>query len=82
MYISESITAFNVNGYDKILSITPPPKISSEELQRVFTDIHQHPEKMAEYDWIYFSRKELDYILIVMKKEKKAISFLVLTKNS
>ena len=87
MYISESIKAFNIKGYDKILSITPPPKISSEELQRVFTDIHQHPEKMAEYDWIYFSRKELDYIFNSYEKRKEgyfipSINEELLTRNT
>lgn len=69
-YISESLTVFNMAGYDKVLSIIPPPKMSKEELQQVLADIYHDPEKLklADYQEIYFNRKEIEYIFETVER--------------
>lgn len=87
MYISESLTIFNAKGYDKDLSIIPPPKVSKEEFQQALSEVYHHSEKLSDYQEIYFNRKEIEYIFETYEKRTSgyfipSINEQLLTQNT
>lgn len=70
MYISETLSVFCLSVYDKKLSLTPPPKLSHEELQRILIDIHSNPMRLFDYECICFNRIEFEYIIETQKRRE------------